>query len=574
VRILIGQPVKGTEAVVLRRLVQTVRDFDGLILSNFYIGPRQFDFILVLPQYTALIELKSLSGAAFGGQNGNWSIRDFTGEKREYPGLNPWSQAEGQSKVLSDEMSRRQKTDQNLPAPLNGQFYREFETIACIYPTLHPDSEIAISSFKVKVMGCDDLIASVTSQRKDRSWKISDWERFAKESLNLQAVSLGEAIDERVLRAHRAVNSYRQRLRESYSYDLAPLPETTADGARGNDLIDRLMEPRHRVLVGPSGSCKSFHLRHLVVSLARSGNEVPIAVDLKGYDGGEFSRLLQQSVSPFAEVSAGNLIGDINACGLRTIIVIDALNECPEAFRPKLLEKLQAFVLLHEARLVMADQTGIELPPEIKASAISVKLPAENEKLQIFSYYAGEAPSEGLAHLSQTFTNAFDLKLAGKCHARGDHPESRWALYSRYVRDALGGAYIVASVFLRTVAGEMMETLTMAIRRDRFEALAETFYQKQQKPLAALEQLLQSRLVRPGDEYIFFEHELLLDFFKTQYLTRKNETAGDLASDLSRPRNAHLLELALGQCETESAVAAVIAKADDTKPLGLALRGH
>ena len=573
-RILIGQPAKGTEATALRRLFQTVKDFDGLILADFYIGPRQFDFILVLPQYTALIELKSLAGAAFGGQNGNWSIRDFTGEKREYPGLNPWSQAESQSKVLSDEMSRCQKTDRNLPAPLNGQFYREFETIACIYPTLHPDSRIEISSFKAKVMGYDDLLSSVTSQRKDRSWRVSDWERFAKESLNLQAVSLEEAIDERVHRARRAVNSYRQRLRESCSYDLAPLPETTADAVRGNDLIDRLLEPKHRLLVGPSGSCKSFHLRHLVVSLATSGDEVPIPVDLKGYDGGELSRLLQQSTSPFAEINAGKLIGDISACGLRTVIVIDALNECPEAFRPKLLEKLQAFVLLREARLVMADQASVELPPEINASAISIQHPAGNEKLQIFSYYAGEAPSEGLAHLSGSFTNAFDLKLAGKCHARGNHPESRWELYSRYVRDALEGAHIVALAFLRTVAGEMMETLTMAIRRDRFETLAETFYQKEQKPLAAVEHLLQSRLVLPGDEYIFFEHELLLDFFKTQYLTRKNATAGDLASDLGRPRNAHLLELALGQCETEAAVAAVIAKADEPKPLGLALRGH
>lgn len=573
-RILIGQPVKGTEATALRRLLQVVKDSDGLVLTNFYIGPRQFDFILVLPQYTALIELKSLAGAAFGGQNGNWSIRDFTGEKREYPGLNPWSQAESQSKVLSDEMSRCQKADQNLPGPLNGQFYREFETIACIYPKLHPDSKIAISSFRAKVMGYDDLIVSVISQKKNRAWKIADWERFAKEFLKLQAVSLEEAIDERVHRANRTVDSYRQRLRHSYSHDLAPLPETTAESVRGNELLDRLMEPKHRLLVGPSGSCKSFHLRHLVVSLATAGNEVPIPVDLKGYDGGKFSRLLQQSTSPFAEVSAGEIIGSIATCGLRSVLVIDALNECPEAFRPKLLEKLQAFVLLREARLVMADQASVELPPEIKASAISIQLPAGNEKLQIFSYYAGEAPSEGLAYLSGSFTNAFDLKIAGKCHARRDQPESRWGLYSRYVRDALKEEHIVASAFLRTVAGEMMENLTMSIRRDRFETLAETFYQKEHKPLVAVEQLLQSRLVLPGDEYIFFEHELLLDFFKTQYLTRKNEAAGDLASDLGRPRNAHLLELALGQCETEAAVAAVIAKADDPKPLGLALRGH
>jgi hypothetical protein len=159
-RILIGEPVKGTAANALRRLDQAVKDLDGLLLANFYVGPRQFDFVLVLPEYTVLIELKSLAGAAFGGQNGNWSIRDLTGEKREYPGLNPGGQAVAQANVLSDEMSRFQKARQNVPAPLNGQFYREFETIACIYPTLHTDSKIEITTFKAKLVGFDDLTSS------------------------------------------------------------------------------------------------------------------------------------------------------------------------------------------------------------------------------------------------------------------------------------------------------------------------------------------------------------------------------------------------------------------------------
>ena len=283
--------------------------------------------------------------------------------------------------------------------------------------------------------------------------------------------------------------------------------------------------------------------------------------------------LLQQATSPFAEISVGKLIEDFIACGLRPLLVIDALNECSEAFRPTLLEKLQAFVLLRGARLVMSDQGRAELPPEIKSIPISVQLPEGDESVRIFSYYAGEPPSEGLVHLSRNFTNAFDLKIAGKSHARGNHPDSRWELYSRYVRDTLEGTYIVASAFLRAIAGEMMESLTMAIRRDRFEKLAEIFYQQEHAPLAAVEQLLRSRLVIPGDEYVFFEHELLLDFFTTQYLTRKNEAADDLASDLSRPRNAHLLELALAHCDSEANIVALLAKANDPKPLGSALRG-
>jgi hypothetical protein len=241
-RILIGEPVKGTEANALRRLDQAVKDLDGLLLANFYVGPRQFDFVLVLPEYTVLIELKSLAGAAFGGQNGNWSIRDLTGEKREYPGLNPWGQAVAQANVLSDEMSRFQKARQNVPAPLNGQFYREFETIACIYPTLHTDSKIEITTFKAKLVGFDDLTSTIASQKKARSWLVSDWERFAKESLNLQTVSLAEAIDARVHRAHSSINSYLRRLRDSYSHDLAPLPEAIPESIRGRVLIDRLME--------------------------------------------------------------------------------------------------------------------------------------------------------------------------------------------------------------------------------------------------------------------------------------------------------------------------------------------
>jgi hypothetical protein len=45
-QILIGDPVKGAEATALRRLRQAVKDLDGLLLVNFYLGRRQFDFPL------------------------------------------------------------------------------------------------------------------------------------------------------------------------------------------------------------------------------------------------------------------------------------------------------------------------------------------------------------------------------------------------------------------------------------------------------------------------------------------------------------------------------------------------
>jgi hypothetical protein len=77
--------------------------------------------------------------------------------------------------------------------------------------------------------------------------------------------------------------------------------------------------------------------------MASDGKEVPILVDPKGYAGRNISDLLQQSVSPFTRVKIAELLNDISDCGLRTVLVVDALNECPEKFRAKLFEKIQAF---------------------------------------------------------------------------------------------------------------------------------------------------------------------------------------------------------------------------------------
>jgi hypothetical protein len=57
-------------------------------------------------------------------------------------------------------------------------------------------------------------------------------------------------------------------------------------------------------------------------------------------------------------------------------------------------------------------------------------------------------------------------------------------------------------------------------------------------------------------------------------LTRKSQAIEDLVSALTRPRNAHLMELVLAQCSSEAEIEAMVAKADDGKALGLAVRGH
>jgi hypothetical protein len=573
-QIFIGNPVTGSEAIVLRRLHDCLQARSGLLLVNFYVGSRQFDYVVVLENYTASVELKSVRGAIFGGQNGDWSIEDFTGTKRIYAGFNPWRQAHEQALALSDEMKRYQSLNQRVPAALGAAFYREFDAIACIYPRIESGSQFNVTAFKARVLGLDDVLSAIQAGSKRRSWSIGDWQDFATKYLKLSQVSLDEAIDKRVYEAHRTIGDFRHNVSSFYRTSLPALVESGSDGVRGANLIEVLSQPVHQVLIGPSGSTKSFHLRHLIVALSEGGSEAAIPLGVRTYDGSDLSSHLQRAISAFTQRPIKPLLDDLAAASVTPVLVIDGLNECPEAHRPTLIEKLQAFALQFDARIILSDQASVNLPPTISCRETQIGLPEQREKVQIFAYYAGEPPTDALAYKSQSFTNAFDLRLAGLCYSRGASPQSRWDLYSRYIRDTLEGLEVVGAAFLRSIAAEMREELVFAIQRDRFESLAEKFFHQEATPLASLQKLLTSRLLVTGDDYVSFEHELLFDYFRAGEIIRNAPSTEILASEFDRPRNKQLLEFVLGYSRNTDEIARLLNDADDVTTLGLALRGN
>jgi hypothetical protein len=573
-QILIGSPVTGSEATVLRKLHDCVKSRNGLLLVNFYVGDRQFDYVAVLEDYTASIELKSVRGAIFGGQNGDWSIKDLTGTKRVYVGFNPWRQAHEQALALSDEMRRYQLQNPRVPAALGAAFYREFDTIACINPRIESGSQFDVTAFKARVLGLDDVLSALQTARRKRSWTIDDWWAFATNSLKLRPVSFDEAIDVRVYEAHRTIEDFRRNVANFYKASLPPLVETRSVDIRGEKLIEILSQPLHQVLIGPSGSTKSFHLRHLVATLSKQGNETPIPFESRTYDGSDLSSHLQKSISPFTQRPIKPLLTDLTLAAYTPVLVVDGINECPEVHRRKLIEKLQAFALHFDARIILSAQNSVSLPPDLCCRETQIGLPEEKEKVQIFACYAGQPPTEALAHKAQSFTNAFDLRLAGLCYSRGANPTSRWELYSRYVRDTLEDFAVVGGSFLRSIAAEMREELVFAIRRDRFVSLAETFFQREATPLASVQKLLWSRLIVTGDDYVSFEHELLLDYFRVDGIMRDAPSVEALASQLERPRNKRLLEFALGHSVTPDEVTCLLNHVDDVTTLSSALRGN
>lgn len=572
--IMIGAPVAGSEAMVLRQICRDIGNIDVLLLVNFEANHRQIDFLIVTNNYVAVIELKCFYGPIFGDINGDWLLEDFTLQKKRYAGGNPWQQARGQKLAISDAMVAFQANHPNTPQPLGKAFYSEFDAFVCVYPEIDPRSQVTRGDFKVKVHSYSDVLRSVRVESKPRSWTESHWREFAQKHLSLKSATLEQATDSRVAKSESMLADYRERLRQFLNHNLPPLLPGSADANHGSPLIKRLRYSQNRLLVGSSGSAKSFHLRHLAVELLKDSEEVPIIVYPKNYRGGPVWPLLQRSTVPFLKARLPELLDAMSLTGRQPVIIIDALNECPAQHFVEFLRGIQAFVLQYRARILSASQSDVDLPAELHSERVMIPLPEGGDKAKIFAHHAGVAATEGIGHFCEAFSNAYDLEIAGKCHARGQPPTSRWELYGRYVRDSLKDHTVVASVFFRRIAGAMGDSVTVAVGRDEFERRAVLFFTEQQESLTIIDELLSCRLLQAGDEYVSFEHELLLDYFRADHLAYSSSSFSDLVREMQRPRNSSLLELTLPQHSDPTEAGQLLHCAENAAVVSAAFRGQ
>lgn len=572
--IFIGSPLSGDEARFLRKLSDDLAENESLILAKFFAGKREIDFVVITAAHAAaILELKNFRCPVFGDKNGVWTFRDSAGKRVTYAGINPYQQTVEQKYAVSDQMKAYRENNPGAPAPSGRAFYYDLTAFVCIWPTIHPDSQVTTGDHKVAVRPYAEIIEELRTGSKASNWSLADWRIFAENHLKLTQVTLEAAIDAAVYEAHAEIQNYRTRVRGLLSTNLPPLIEGAGNNC-GHALIATALESRNHLFVGPSGSAKTFHLHHLALALADSDDEVPVLVEAKKYRGGDFSALLKQAIAPLFRGDPRDLLQAIRRCGLRPVLMIDALNECSDAHLSDLLRGAQAFTLHFDARIVLSAQRPVELPAELQGTPCDMSLPDVTQKRLIYAYHAGVEPTPDIDVFCSAFTNSYDLTLAGRCHQSGSSPGSRVDLYDRYVRRCLPQPSSVASSLLRHVAGEMGKTLATAWPRDTFETTAERFLAERQASLGLLDDLRACRLVEMTDDFFSFEHEMLFDYFKAEDLRRKITNLEDLAAELERPRNQRLLELVLPRFSKSGDIVTLLAATQDVDLLSRVCAGQ
>jgi hypothetical protein len=262
------------------------------------------------------------------------------------------------------------------------------------------------------------------------NWSLADWKHFAETELGLKQVTLDEATDPRIRAASATLKAYRTSVESSLAAGLGPLVSRSDTMHYGPALIDAALEHRNMLLVGASGSAKTFHLHHIALALSATEAELPVPVEGKRYRGGDFWSTLRHSTAPYFAGDPKTLLEAASLCGVRPVLLMDALNECDVVHLPDLLRGAQAFVVQFGARIVLTAQQELELPGDIAAITRRLPLPDAYTKRLIYSYHAGVDASAELDVFCQGFTNAYDLTVAGRSHKSGAAPDSRSDLWA------------------------------------------------------------------------------------------------------------------------------------------------
>src|SRR5262249_4248741 len=155
--------------------------------------------------YAAVLELKNFPRQIFGQQNGVWEYLNSAGKRARYSGANPWQQTLEQKFALSDEMKRYQEKNPNVSSPSGRGFFADFDGFVCIYPEIHPQSQVTKGDHKVEVRSYPDIIEILRSGSKHSTWSLTDWRSFAEKHLRLTAVTVQEATDPRINEARETI---------------------------------------------------------------------------------------------------------------------------------------------------------------------------------------------------------------------------------------------------------------------------------------------------------------------------------------------------------------------------------
>jgi len=539
-----------TEQSEIDFLAQVRTDLDVIgrpatILANFYThkSSRQIDFLVITESCACLVELKSYSGVLSGGKNGPWSCIDADGRAMTIDRDNPYAQALSTKMALSDDMAAFCVANPGCPKPIDGKFYKEFETVVSIFPEFAKESKVP-NDYKVKVLGYQNLLQLLLSSGKRPRWhkalvsKFINYYGLVDADLPLTDVSIKDA--------NTILDNYFDRFRAFHGQNLDPLIPTALQAREktipSSDAEQLLKDYQVVQFVGCSGAGKSHLGIHTSIKLGMEGWLI-LHVPAGAYDG-RLSSQLERSCAPFSSLSLQQLLRIAEITNRQSLIVIDGVNECRPSWKSQLLLDVAAICHKHPVKVLLTTTELQVLPGGLKGIDCNLKDPDKEERRLILQLHGVTE----FVDLYRPFETSFELSLAAKLTSQLGIQNSRSELFEAYVTDQLKKTSLpsIARSFLRKIAIEMDKRMSTSLPLSLAKRIGDQVANDEPVSLRTLDEVMTSRLLRIRGDVFMMQHELITRFLAAEWLIGQNLPPENLASEIRLPSRLDLAEFAVG----------------------------
>jgi len=542
-----------SERVVLRQVVNTLNtnNLASVVIANVNLSCRQIDLIVATENQVLVVEAKKTSSPLRGSENGFWEFRATTGEWRTITN-NYYQQTLNAKNALRDAMQKFSTGQVNYPEA------------ALVFATPIPNgSNILSSDFKVHI-GNIELLKSFNRYKKDSTWSLAQWRKFAQKHNFIKVDNLNAAFDDKLIDSALILDRYRASFSKFYGpqvQDMISFPCHIDDNTvTSNDVVSRSVTGESVLIVGPSGCGKSMLGRHIALSLLESGT-IPIFVEAK-YFQKELGPVLSAEIALLGCSSIGGLLSACSTYGTSIAIILDGFNECPPSLRQRLYRCLNAMALRYQVNLIVTSQTAFPELTQLGLTVVHVSEPDMNLKLAIANLPDDESVTTKTGELLSLARSGLEANIIGQISKTTALSISRYALFDAYIRKLLGDVAQDAIKILAQVGRYFVENISFSMSVREFDRLLEA----RGWSSSITRQLITAHFLHERGDRISFGHELYLNAFSAEAVIRTcGDDADRIASAISAPKHHAYKNLILGAIDNVNLLNRVLQRLEDVE---------
>lgn len=308
-----------------------------------------------------------------------------------------------------------------------------------------------------------------------------------------------------------------------------------------NELTSKIFSNSGYLIRGISGCGKTMLALHLT-SLFLKNAGVALYLSAKYYES-DLSTLIDKEVKGYGFSSGYEFFEVCRGFSECILITIDGLNECTKAKQVKLVAELNLIIRRYKCNYLITTQGFDENIQYLACNVIRVEQPSIATKQTIVEKFSSN--SQRLLPVLEIVTTSYEAKMVGEIGIADIKSISRFTIFDLFVRKKLERFDHGAHLILSRIAQFLSDRISFALSIRQ----ADNLINKYGFNFSLLEDCLKSGLIVKKIDKISFAHEMLLNYFTADSISRFSESSEEISLALKSPKNYHNRLLVIGSIE-------------------------